>query len=188
MPTVFTHAFVASAAAASHGTKVSGLKLWPALVVCSILPDADVIGLVLGVPYEAVFGHRGLFHSLTFALLLSVVVVLIGFHHVPRLSRAWWTLTVLFFLVTASHGVLDAFTNGGLGIAFFSPFDTTRYFVPWRPIQVSPIGGGFFSSDLGRQAVWSELKFVWLPVGVVWLGVWLARKRLRKASDLTKGR
>jgi inner membrane protein len=50
-----------------------------------------------------------------------------------------------FFLITASHGILDAFTNGGLGIALFSPFDNSRYFFPFRPIQVSPIGAGFFS-------------------------------------------
>jgi hypothetical protein len=31
-------------------------------------------------------------------------------------------------------------TDGGLGCALFWPFDTTRYFAPWRPIPVSPIG------------------------------------------------
>ena len=36
------------------------------------------------------------------------------------------------FLSTASHGVLDALTDGGLGVAFFSPFDQTRYFFPFR--------------------------------------------------------
>lgn len=30
-------------------------------------------------------------------------------------------------------------TDGGLGVAFFSPFDNKRYFLPWRPIRVSPI-------------------------------------------------
>jgi inner membrane protein len=180
MPTVFTHAFVATAAAANHGTQISGIKLWPALVVSSMLPDADVIGLALGVPYEAVMGHRGFFHSLTFALLWSLLVVLICFHQVPKLSRDWWKLIVLFFLVTASHGVLDALTNGGLGIAFFSPFITRRYFFPWQPIQVSPIGGAFFSSELGRAVLVSEFKYVWLPVAVLWLMVWGVRKRLRR--------
>jgi hypothetical protein len=41
--------------------------------------------------------------------------------------------TIRVFLATASHGVLDATTNGGLGVAFFSPFDNRRYFLPWRP-------------------------------------------------------
>ena len=34
------------------------------------------------------------------------------------------------------HGTvkLAAFINIGLGVAFFSPIDTTRYFFPWRPL------------------------------------------------------
>ena len=45
----------------------------------------------------------------------------------------------------ASHGVLDALTDGGPGVAFLAPFDDTRYFFPWRPIRVSPLWRGFFS-------------------------------------------
>jgi inner membrane protein len=45
-----------------------------------------------------------------------------------------------FFLSAASHGLLDALTDGGLGVAFFSPFEQTRYFFPVRPVAVSPIG------------------------------------------------
>ena len=35
--------------------------------------------------------------------------------------------------------------DGGLGCALFWPFDLTRYFAPWRPIPVAPIGMDFFS-------------------------------------------
>jgi membrane-bound metal-dependent hydrolase YbcI (DUF457 family) len=62
--------------------------------------------------------------------------------------------------VTASHGVLDAMTDGGLGIAFFAPFDNTRYFFPFRPVKVSPIGLSFFSAR-GLDVIWSEL--LWAP-------------------------
>lgn len=51
--------------------------------------------------------------------------------------------TVILFhgmLIMASHGVLDAFTDGGLGIALLWPFTNTRYSAPWRPIPVAPIG------------------------------------------------
>jgi len=37
-------------------------------------------------------------------------------------DRSYWKTALLLFGITASHGVLDAMTNGGLGIAFFSPF------------------------------------------------------------------
>jgi inner membrane protein len=64
----------------------------------------------------------------------------------------------------AAHDLLDAMTDGGLGIALFSPFDRTRYFLPWRPIRVAPIGGGFFS-EYGLRALASEARWIWLPVG-----------------------
>ena len=47
--------------------------------------------------------------------------------------------------VVASHPLLDTLTNGGLGCALFWPFDRTRYFAPWHPIPVAPIGLAFFS-------------------------------------------
>lgn len=182
MPTALTHAFVAAAVGAGRHSQGRAGRLWPALLASSILPDADVLGLAVGVPYEASLGHRGFSHSLTFALLWSLLLVALMFRSAGTFSAAWWRLVALFFLVTASHGLLDALTNGGLGIAFFSPFDTTRYFLPWRPIQVSPIGPAFFS-ELGRAAMVSEIKHVWLPIGVVWLGLWAARKVVRRAQD-----
>jgi inner membrane protein len=72
-----------------------------------------------------------------------------------------------FFLCTASHGVLDAMTDGGLGVAFLSPFDPTRYFFPVHPVMVSPIGfGAFFTGDLGRVLA-SEVQWIWLPTMAV---------------------
>jgi len=47
--------------------------------------------------------------------------------------------------VLASHSLLDTLTDGGLGCALFWPFDNTRYFAPWRPMPVSPIGLGYLS-------------------------------------------
>jgi hypothetical protein len=47
-------------------------------------------------------------------------------------------------------------TDGGLGVAFFAPFHNERYFFPWRPIAVSPIGMGFFS-ERGLEVIISEL-------------------------------
>ena len=79
--------------------------------------------------------------AVLFAAALAVIVVtgLLRSEAKP-FDKTWWTYVAFFFVVTASHGFLDAFTNGGLGIAFFSPFDSTRYFFPWTPIEVSPLG------------------------------------------------
>jgi len=78
------------------------------------------------------------------------------------LSTGAWLWTYLF-LATASHGLLDAMTDGGLGVAFFSPFNNDRYFLPWRPIRVSPIGISRFFSDRGLEVLASELLWIWLP-------------------------
>ena len=64
---------------------------------------------------------------------------------------------------TASHGFLDAFTNGGLGVALFAPFDHTRYFFPIRPILVSPLNLSAFGTRRGAAVLFSEMQWVWLP-------------------------
>ena len=90
----------------------------------------------------------------------------------------WWLLIAHFFLVTASHGVLDAMTDGGLGIAFFAPFDNSRYFLPWRPVMVSPIGVAPFFSHYGLDVLISEFVWIWLPVGVSLLTAKMLRQKV----------
>ena len=87
-----------------------------------------------------------------------------------------------FFLVTASHGVLDAITDDGLGIAFFSPFSNTRYFLPWRPLRVSPIGIARFISPWGLEVIKRELLWLWLPAWALLSGSVIVRMILRPAE------
>ena len=86
----------------------------------------------------------------------------------------WWAY---FSVVTASHGLLDALTDGGRGIALLAPFSAERFYFPWRPIHVSPIGLRFFSAR-GLDVALSELQWVWVPcalaVGVAWW--WRSRR------------
>jgi inner membrane protein len=117
----------------------------------------------VGLPYNSPWGHRGLSHSLCFAFVLSLCVVSLAFRQYVVFSWLWWSHVLYFFVVTASHGVLDAMTDGGRGIAFFAPFDTTRYFFPWRPVRVSPISIGAFFSTWGLQILGTEIVFIWLP-------------------------
>src|SRR4029078_2132563 len=112
---------------------------WSAL---SLLPDADVIGFSLGVSYGDPWGHRGATHSIAFALGVAGVVALAA-----RARRAAPVRTfIIAACVLASHGLLDTLTDGGLGAALLWPFDLTRYFAPWRPIPVAPIGLAFCSA------------------------------------------
>ena len=100
-------------------------------------------------------------HSLLFAGLLSAALVAMCYR-----QKAWAARVVIFvylFLCTASHGVLDALTDGGLGVAFFSPFDTSRYFFAARPVAVSPIGISAFFREDAYHVLASEVKWIWLP-------------------------
>ena len=137
-----------------------------------MIPDLDVIGFRFGVHYGDFWGHRGFTHSLAFAALLASAALILLFPSVmPNLGLP--ALWVYLFLATASHGVLDAMTDGGLGVAFFSPFNNRRYFFSWTPIRVSPIGIGNFFSGRGLAVVQSELLWVWIPavalVGLAWI-------------------
>ncbi|HEV3469810.1 MAG TPA: metal-dependent hydrolase [Pyrinomonadaceae bacterium] len=147
-------------------------RFWVLAAACAVLPDADVAAFFFGVPYGATFGHRGFTHSLAFALVVGCAVVVLFF----RGERRRGPLAAFFALATASHGLLDALTNGGLGVAFFSPFSNRRYFFPFRPVQVSPIGVESFFSQWGLAVIKSELVWVWLPCAllagavIIWRG------------------
>ena len=154
-----------------------------------MLPDADVIGFSFAVRYGDMLGHRGLSHSLFAAAIVGLGVAWLvtprrgspeshasegGLESTSRRGM-YWLLAAYFTVVTASHGVLDAFTNGGLGIAFLAPFSGRRFFFPWTPIEVSPIGIGFFSGR-GAEVVLSELGWIWLPAAIFGLA---ARRRFK---------
>jgi inner membrane protein len=176
MASVFSHTVAALGIGACFyraGTPKRVLLLGAA---CSVIPDLDVIGFHFGILYGDFWGHRGFTHSLLFAALLASAVVLLAFRQaVPGLSRLGvWTY---LFLATASHGLLDAMTDGGLGVAFFSPFDNTRYFLPWRPIRVSPIDVTRFFSHRGLEVVRSELLWIWLPAALLVISAWFIRRQ-----------
>lgn len=161
MASAFSHAVVALAIGKAYPHSV---MRWPVVTLgmtCSIIPDFDVAGFAFGIQYDDLWGHRGMTHSLFFAGLFSAVLVSVWFRHRPAGVQVG--LLVYFFLCTASHGVLDAMTNGGLGVAFFSPFDQSRYFFSWRPVLVSPIGLGEFFSAYGLHVLASEVIWIGMP-------------------------
>lgn len=177
MASVFTDAFFALALGKLYaGASGMPARFWLLSALCAVMPDADVVAFDFGISYGDVFGHRGLTHSLLFALLAACAVVAVFFRGAEFKKRA---LVVYFFLVTASHGALDALTDGGLGVAFFAPFDPTRYFFPWQPLVVSPIGVGSFFSEWGLAVIVSEFVWVWVPSLLV-VGAVLTFRGLRR--------
>jgi inner membrane protein len=142
------------------------MLLWSAL---SLLPDADVVGLAFGVSYGAPWGHRGATHSFAFALLLAALVGLVA----HRLRKPPLENALLAALVLASHGLLDAATDGGRGCALFWPFSDSRHFAPYRPLPVAPIGIAFLSLR-GLRVALTEL-VIFAPVFVY--ALWPPRRR-----------
>ena len=180
MPSVFSHAIAAAAIGSVAVGGRSRAILWWLGAACAVVPDLDVISIAFGIPYRHMLGHRGLSHSLLFAAVLASLVTAIVRRAMPA-SPSAPTLWVFFFLATASHGFLDSMTNGGLGVAFFAPFSDTRYFMPWRPILVSPISLHVVFGYRGLRVMWSELGWVWLPATLVFL----AGLALRHATSRT---
>jgi inner membrane protein len=136
----------------------------------AMLPDADVIGMFMGVPYDAPFGHRGASHSFVFAALAGWLAGLIA----DSLRFHGWRVGILAALVVATHGPLDALTDGGRGVALLWPFTDARYFFPWQPIPVAPIGIHFLSAD-GMECARTEL----LSFAPFWLYALFPRRWLR---------
>jgi len=175
VPSVFSHAAAALALGTSLRRTGPPARLWIAGATCAMVPDLDVIGRAVGVPWGHVLGHRGLTHSLAFAAALAALVTWAAFR-APVWDGQRGRLWLFLFVATASHGVLDAMTDGGSGVALLAPFDDGRYFLPWRPLPVSPLGLRFFSAR-GWRVFQAELLTIWLPAAVVALVAILARGR-----------
>jgi inner membrane protein len=172
MPTIISHPAVPLAIAGVGGKRIVSIRLLIAAALVSILPDIDVIGYKLGIPYSHWLGHRGFFHSIAFAFLIGFLGAWIS----SWFKKSRITVFLVLFLSTVSHGLLDAVTDGGLGIAFFSPISNHRYFFPWHPIAVSPLSIDRFLSGRGISVLRSELIWIWFPflsIGI--LGIFTRR-------------
>jgi inner membrane protein len=159
------------------------ISRWPSAVAwsaLSLLPDLDVAGFALGVGYADPWGHRGATHSIALTAALGLAI---------GLCARWFARPVMrtacfAILVLVSHPLLDTMTDGGLGCALWWPFDLTRYFAPWRPIPVAPIGLHLASAE-GARVVLAEL-ILFAPVFLAALGYpRLSARPLRVASFLT---
>jgi inner membrane protein len=157
--TILTHPAVPLALAVGLGSKAISPRLAVAGVAACIIPDLDVIGFYLGVPYDSLLGHRGLSHSLGFALLLAAIALAASRRLDSSASTAFWFVGV----AAASHGLIDMLTNGGLGVMLLWPLSDARYFFPVRPIEVSPLGISPLLGERGIRVFRSELLWVWIP-------------------------
>jgi len=142
-----------------------------ALVALSLLADVDVVAFRLGIPYSAPFGHRGATHSIAFAMLAGAAAAAL----LAREGRwSFSRIALVACLVAISHPLLDAMTDGGLGVALLWPFSNARFFAPWRPIPVAPLGARMLSTR-GLHVLWIE------AIGSLPLLAWAVWPRARRA-------
>jgi inner membrane protein len=170
MATDYTHAVVGLGFARLYATKPMPWAYWGLSVVLPVLPDIDVFS---SGAHGAWLAHRGFTHSLAFALFVGVIAASATF----RWFRAsWWSLAILFFLMIASHGLLDALTSGGENVPFFWPL-AGRY-GNWGLLPVSDIAFDLPDPRHSR-AIRAELLWLWLPTGLL-VGTVMAYRRLRR--------
>ncbi|MGH8436897.1 MAG: metal-dependent hydrolase [Pseudomonas sp.] len=171
MTTLISHPLPVLAIGLVLGSRVIPPRLLLIGLLAASLPDLDVLAFKLGIAYGDAWGHRGFSHSLLCAGLLGILGALSCrlLDASPCQSGLW------IALACASHGLLDALTDGGLGVAWLWPWSAQRYFLPWRPIAVSPFIDGFFGPR-GLAVLASEARWVWLPcLGLAVIGVGLRR-------------
>jgi inner membrane protein len=172
MPTVFTHAVVGYAAArAGAGRRRVPARLLIVATLLPVVPDLDVF-LRPWFGYGHPLGHRGFSHSIAFALILGALAALACRRDAGRVPGGLPGLGLFFGAITASHGVLDALTSGGIGVPFFMPFSSARYFFPVRPIPASPIHVSAFLSDWGLEVLREEFLLVWPFAGAAVAWCW----------------
>lgn len=147
---------------------------WGLAVLLPIIPDLDVFSTAT---YSSPLGHRGVTHSLVFALVLGTFVAGATFR---RFHVRWWSLTALFCAIIASHGLLDALTKGGADIPFFWPY-AGRY-GNWGVLPVSDIAFDLPDPRYSR-AIRAELLWVWLPMSLMVSMVMVYRRSKRGDAE-----
>ena len=176
MPSSFSHVVAGLAAGTPVLPDSIPKRYWVCAGVCAAFPDVDWLWSFRGLPYDHWLAHRGVTHSLIFAAALAAAVTWLILR--PRApTRARTRLWAGLALATASHGLFDAMSTYGAGIAFFLPLSTKRFFLPWRPISGAggPHEGGV---ALTVVTVFSrELLWVWLPSALLALIVRWWRRR-----------
>ena len=132
------------------------MSFWILALVLPNVPDIDVF---FSAYYGSMWGHRGFAHSLLFALAVAMFAAAMTF---LKYKIKFLPLVGIFFVVTASHALLDAYTRGGFGIPFFWPFTSERY-GEWGPVRVSDLG--FEWPDPRKSlSLRQEMLWVWLPL------------------------
>ena len=170
VPTIYTHAI---AGAGLGSLLASGRQKWLFWVLVFVLPMTPDLDVFSTARYGSMAGHRGFTHTLAFAIVVGGLVALLSYRY---LRVRFMPLCLVQVLVTASHAILDVFTDGGFGLPLLWPLTEYR-FGPLGPIHVADADG----NRTFRTEVW----YVWLPtLGLVAINI--AYRTLIPATETTR--
>jgi inner membrane protein len=179
VPTIITHALLPLIAGAAAKPKVSTPLIFAGMAA-AILPDGDLVSRLFGIPHTADLGHRGVSHTLLFALLIGSLAAWAA----PLLKARRRIAGVFVFAATLSHPLTDMLTDGGKGMMLFWPVSHDRFRWPETPVEVSSIGlRSLYDGSIGRILL-SEL--LWLILPALFLAT-LYRLATRPHIDLDRG-
>jgi inner membrane protein len=174
MASIITHPLAPLVAAVAVGTGVVPWRLLVLGILFAVAPDFDVVAFRLDIPYESEWGHRGFTHSIVFALCCAAAMV--PFASFLKARRR--VVFLYLWVCMISHGVMDALTNAGLGVAFFWPFSHERIFFPVRPVDASPISIRRFLDGRGLEILQTEIIWLWLPLAAFGMAAFMLRRFL----------
>ena len=170
MPSSVSHALAAVAIGAPLAPPRTTPRYWVVGILCSVTLDLDAVGRVFGGGDLAVVGgHRALTHSLLFAVVVGMLATWTAFRD-AHWDGARLRIAAYLILATASHGILDAFTSYGSGVAFLFPLTPVRYSSPWRPLN------GL-----------NEALYIWTPAILLIAVAWRVNARRRRPDPTSHG-
>lgn len=175
------HLAVGAAIGAAYSRQLKA-RSWVAILTFAALalaPDFDLASRFLGVPFGSVFSHRGLTHSVFFALAIAGLVALLTRGVLIRRGVAG----LCVFAALASHGLLDGMSRLGSGPLLFWPFTTASYAFPWRPIPGVLTSHHYLTLQAVPTLVVETLLF--LPFMAYALTVLLPVGHVEKSSPVT---
>ena len=163
MSSLFGHALAGLTISAAFTKGRPPRRIWAFAMACALAPDLDWFTGFLRLPFGNSLSHRGVSHSLIAAGLIAAAAMLIGFRPQLRSPRLW----ACMLAATFSHGLLDACTFGGTGVAFLLPFSEARFVCVWQPIFVSPIPLSGKLLDWLLFSLGTEVLWIGIPAAMV---------------------
>ncbi len=173
------HLAVGAALGAAYSVK-TGRRPGPTILLFSglaLAPDLDLMGAFFGARHGSPFDHRGLTHSVVFALTAGGIAGLAARGSAPRRFLAG----LFVFLALGSHGLLDTMSRLGNGPMLFWPFSTAFFEFPWRPIPGVLSAHSYLTVEAVPTLVVETLLF--LPCIAYAFGVYFSPERIRKGRS-----